>query len=210
MTKQDVILKREKIVKIVSGAKSYNCLMEDDNCQLLLQFLLKGPMTFDDIKQSFDNVDASKSDKTIYGYLNKLKKAGLVMEAGKRIITVNDSPVKTLTLYSRVAKAFYIDIKTGKKDGLTDDYLKVIASLTKQILNKESIQEDKFNNLINKVASYRKQTIEAINDLEDIAILDELSQFNVRGTKYILDIISWLSYLGNNEKFVSELLACFK
>ncbi len=55
-------------------------------------------------------VDEKKSDKTIYGYLNKLKKANLVMETGKRIITYSESQIKTLTLYSRTAKVFYIAI----------------------------------------------------------------------------------------------------
>ncbi|MHA1212083.1 MAG: hypothetical protein ACTSSH_06445, partial [Candidatus Heimdallarchaeota archaeon] len=125
MKSQDVIINKEKLVKTIYDLNNARCLQDDKNCELLLNFLLKGPMTFQDIKNAFKEVNAEKSDKTVYGYLNRLKKSTLVMEAGKRIITYSESHIKTLTLYSRTAKVFYIAIDMEKDTSkISDNYSK--------------------------------------------------------------------------------------
>jgi len=212
METQDVIINKEKLVKTIYDLGSVKCLQDDKNCELLLNFLLNDPMTFEDIKEAFKTVNAQKSDKTIYGYLNRLKKAHLVMEAGKRIITYSESHIKTLTLYSRTAKVFYIALDLSgdeKEKDRVDDYFIVIGRITCQLLNFKKFDEACFRKFYDDTTQKKRIDIEKINSISNPEILDLVATFDVRATKYVLDTVCWLAYIGEHPEIYQEMTKCF-
>jgi hypothetical protein len=211
METQDVIINKEKLVKTIYDLDSVKCLQDDKNCELLLNFLLDSPLTFEDIKEAFKIVNAQKSDKTIYGYLNRLKKANLVMEAGKRIITYSESHIKTLTLYSRTAKVFYIalDLSGDAKEDKSDEYFKVIGRITCQLLNFKKFDEACFRKIYSEITKKKRIDIEKINSINNPEILDLVATFDVRATKYILDTVCWFAYVGEHPEIYQEMIKCF-
>ncbi|MHA1124807.1 MAG: hypothetical protein ACTSO7_02915 [Candidatus Heimdallarchaeota archaeon] len=211
MSVQDVIIIQEKLVKRINKIENAKCLTDDKNCELLLDFLLKGPMTFEDIKKAFIKVDEKKSDKTIYGYLNKLKKADLVMETGKRIVTYSESQIKTLTLYSRTAKVFYIalDLEGDGIDNQYDDYFNVLSKLMCEMMNLKNIDEKCFKKIYDEFIVKRRTDIEKLNEIENPEILDLLATFNSRGTKFVIDTLMWLTFINDKNKIYDELRKCF-
>jgi len=210
METQDVIINKEKLVKTISDLGSAKCLQDDKNCELLLNFLLNDPMTFEDIKGAFKEVNAQKSDKTIYGYLNRLKKSHLVMEAGKRIITYYESHIKTLTLYSRTAKVFYIALDlSGDEEDKADDYFTVIGRITCQLLNFKKFDEACFRKFYDETTQKKRIDIEKINNISNPEILDLVATFDVRATKYVLDTVCWLAYIGEHPEIYQEMTKCF-
>lgn len=208
MDVRDVIINQEKYVKTIYDPEHAKTLQDDKNCQLLLNFLLEGPMTFEDIKEAFKQVQAEKSDKTIYGYLNKLKKADLVMETGKRIITYSENQIKTLTLYSRTAKVFYIAIDTEKK--ARDNYFKLTGKLLCQILGFDSLDEDYFKELYDRYIELKRKDITKINEQADDEIVQMLAETDVRGTKFVIDTLMMFAFIGQNEDIYKELMKCLK
>lgn len=211
METQDVIINKEKLVKTIYDLGSVKCLQDDKNCELLLNFLLNGPLTFEDIKEAFKSVNAKKSDKTIYGYLNRLKKAHLVMEAGKRIITYSESHIKTLTLYSRTAKVFYIalDLSGDDEEDMVDDYFIVIGRITCQLLNFKKFDEACFRKFYDETTQKKRIDIEEINNISNPEILDLVATFDIRATKYILDTVCWLAFIGEHPEVYQEMIKCF-
>ncbi|MBN1331009.1 MAG: hypothetical protein JXA54_16170 [Candidatus Heimdallarchaeota archaeon] len=211
MKTQDVILNKEKLVKTIYDLESARCLQDDKNCELLLNFLLETPMTFEDIKMAFKGVNAEKSDKTIYGYLNRLKKSDLVMEAGKRIITYSESQIKTLTLYSRTAKVFYVSLDISKSEGKkSPNYADVIGQILCQLLNFKSFDNEQFEKFFFNFSNKKRVDIEQINKIDQPEILDQIIPFDVRATKFIIDTICWLVYIGENPEVYNEFIQCFK
>jgi len=208
MKTQDVIINKEKIVKTIFDQSSAKCLSDDKNCQLLLSFLLAGPMTFDDLKQAFKSVQSEKSDKTIYGYLNKLKKAELVMETGKRIITLSESQIKTLTLYSRTAKVFYIAIDINEKK--SNLYFKLVGTLVCEILGYEEFDEMCFKKIYEEFVDEKRREISKINEISNPEITNLLTSPDVLGAKYVIDTMMMFAYIGNKENLNAEFLKCFK
>ena len=210
MLVQNVIINKEKLVKRIDNLDDAKCLQEDKNCELLLNFLIEGPMTFSDIKNAFKEINAKKSDKTIYGYLNRLKKADLVMEAGKRIITYSDSNIKSVTLYSRTARIFYIaiDIRDDRKMG--EDYVKLLAQMTCQLMNYSSYDESCFSKYYEEFTKKKRIDVERINNIENPQILNIMASFDLRETKYIIDILCWLLFICDNPNVFTDLIKCFK
>ncbi|NHJ46474.1 MAG: hypothetical protein FK733_01680 [Asgard group archaeon] len=213
METKDVIFTREKLVKTIYDRDHARCLQDDKNCLFLLNSLLEKPMTFMDIKMAFEEVDATKSDKTIYGYLNKLKKAGLVMEAGKRVISDPeriDKRIRDLTLYSRTAKVFYIALESGSETAHHDSYISIIAKITRILLDRSGVDSNKFQEYYHEFAQQKRGDIEELNKIDDKDILTLLSSFDSRSVKYIIDTICWLTFIGRKEKVHEDLINSFK
>ncbi|MHA1243601.1 MAG: hypothetical protein ACTSPK_05535 [Candidatus Heimdallarchaeota archaeon] len=211
MSIQDVIIIEEKLVKRINKIENAKCLTDDKNCELLLDFLLEGPMTFEDIKNTFVKVDEKKSDKTIYGYLNKLKKADLVMETGKRIITYSESQIKTLTLYSRTAKVFYIaiDLEVEGQENISDNYFEVLSKLICEMMGIEKLDKKCFKKIYDEFIIKRRMDIEKLNEIKNPEILNLLATFDSRGTQFVIDSLMWLTYINDKKELYDEMRKCF-
>ncbi len=211
MSIQDVIIIEEKFVKRINKIENAKCLTDDKNCELLLDFLLEGPMTFEDIKNTFVKVDEKKSDKTIYGYLNKLKKADLVMETGKRIITYSESQIKTLTLYSRTAKVFYIaiDLEVEGQENISDNYFEVLSKLICEMMGIEKLDKKCFKKIYDEFIIKRRMDIEKLNEIKNPEILNLLATFDSRGTQFVIDSLMWLTYINDKKELYDEMRKCF-
>jgi len=168
-------------------------------------------MTFEDIKNTFVKVDEKKSDKTIYGYLNKLKKADLVMETGKRIITYSESQIKTLTLYSRTAKVFYIaiDLEVEGQENISDNYFEVLSKLICEMMGIEKLDKKCFKKIYDEFIIKRRMDIEKLNEIKNPEILNLLATFDSRGTQFVIDSLMWLTYINDKKELYDEMRKCF-
>ena len=97
-------------VKIIREKDEIKTLY-DPNHGPIIRALRKGPMTVRELEEAYkkeaktkEDLEA-KTDKTIYRYLKDLKKANLVVEAGKR---VKIGKTATESLFSRTAEAFVV------------------------------------------------------------------------------------------------------
>ncbi|MHA2233508.1 MAG: hypothetical protein ACXAB4_13580, partial [Candidatus Hodarchaeales archaeon] len=181
---QDAITYQPQALKVVREANALQ-LLEDENLRLVLRLLRKQnqPMTVKELETSFGEEAEVKSDKTIYRYINKLEKAELVVQAGKRMFTDEKKKIRTQTLYARTAKIFLPDYGedtkkhySSEEDKLKEQIVKMVGVLigNKYGLDRSKISEDCLNALLHELGQQKsKLTIELLeSSLEE---LDELT-----------------------------------
>ncbi|MHA2250914.1 MAG: winged helix-turn-helix domain-containing protein [Candidatus Kariarchaeaceae archaeon] len=106
-TYQDIINYEPQLLKAIHDDE-ISKIISDSIYAPIITILRKGPMTVKEIEEAYNRVaDAPKSDKTIYRYLKELEKAELVVPAGQRVVL---GKTATETLFSRTARAFYIQM----------------------------------------------------------------------------------------------------
>ena len=212
MSFQDIITNQQKLIQVLSG-KMIEEVLEDDNHRYLLHFLFEGPLTVEELKIAFKNAGNEKSDKTIYRYLNKLKKAGLVIEAGKRIYTDKENQIKTQTLFSRIAKVIFTPFNKADRDPeLKRKSLEITSLILKERLqlNKEAnlnCLQEKIDSLIiskhNSIAEYFKET-------KNEEILELVQTMDISELYPILDIASWILLFTEKPEMIKQLTECFR
>ena len=141
---QDYINYEEKAILILDDEDAWK-LMGDSRYSPILVALRIGPLTVKDLEVEYnklvlkgiDNLSLGSKDKkelaektrrkgkTLYKYLAQLEKAGLIVQAGKRI---KMGQTATETLYGRTAKLFYYSDKR-KLSKLTESVKKIIPVL---------------------------------------------------------------------------------
>ncbi|MHA1213120.1 MAG: hypothetical protein ACTSSH_11735, partial [Candidatus Heimdallarchaeota archaeon] len=123
----------------------------------------------------------------------------------------SESHIKTLTLYSRTAKVFYIAIDMEKDTSkISDNYSKAIGQITCMLLNFKSFDEDCFKKFYDEFSAKKRIDVEKINDIESPEIMDDIATLDVRATKYIIDTLCWLSFISEKQDVQKEFNKCFK
>ena len=212
MSFQDIITNQQKLVQVLSG-KMIEEVLEDDNHRYLLHFLFEGPLTVEELKIAFRNSGNEKSDKTIYRYLNKLKKAGLVIEAGKRIYTDKENQIKTQTLFSRIAKVIFTPFnKVDRDPELKRKALEITSLMLKerlQLKNNANLNclQEKIDTL---VISKHKAIADYFKETENEDVLELVQTMDIAELYPILDIASWILLFSEKPEMVKQLTECFK
>jgi len=212
MTHQDIITNEQQLVKVLSEVSVENVL-DDDNHRFLLHFLVKQPLTVDEIKIEFNKSGNDKSDKTIYRYLKKLKRAGLVIEAGKRIFTDNKNQIKTQTLFARVAKIIFTPQgKTDKNPKLKQTSLKITSMLLKDRLNLRSDADlDCIQKQVDNITKVKNELIsDHFQSSKNSELMGLIQTMDIYELYPILDTVSWILLLNENPDAVKEIIKCFK
>ena len=211
MTFRDIITNKQKIVQVFIEADVEE-LLSDNNHRSLLHFLFKGPLTVEELEIAFEDSGNEKSDKTIYRYLNKLKKAGLVIEAGKRIFSDQDNQIKTKTLFSRVAKIIFTPISRFAGDkNLEQRALEVTNILLKERLGFKELADSKclLNNL-NEIMEIKKQTISNIFDnIDNPELLKMVEEFDIHELYPILDYLGWILLSIEKPEMIKNFNNCY-
>ncbi len=213
----DAVTYTPPVLRVIDDEESLK-LFIDKNLLLVLKVLReqKRPMTVKDIEAVFKKIEMEKSDKTIYRYIAKLEKSGLVVQAGKRIFTDEQHKMKTQTLYSRTAKIFFPK-KSVKMELAEEDRQKkhhMIRTLRILIGNLFAFKDRKgseecLDNLTDRIYQRKSELIielveASIEELDDLIADLSLDEINS-----LLDKASLLAILKEKDDWHEELVKCF-
>ncbi|MFX0090323.1 MAG: ArsR family transcriptional regulator [Candidatus Hodarchaeota archaeon] len=209
---QDIITYRQKPFKILETLEAIK-YSRDKILDRVLVLLKNRPMTLLELKEALN-----KSTKTIYRYLNQLKKAGLVVQAGKRIITKKNNEIETQTLYGRVAKIYYRglamkEIDEFLKEETTAEHfnrnMDHVALLLGQLFPNRKGDNQRLWELSKKVTTKKLEYLEKLLGNADDKTLDFISALGPIDTEYVIETVGLFAILSekNWEKEVSD---CFK
>lgn len=160
MEYHDSIIYEEEAIKILKDAK-YCDLLNNAKYSPIFIALRKGPLTIKGLEKEYNSIvkkdidkmeleDSEKKelqekmfrkDKTLYKYISKLRKSGLIIEAGKRF-KVGQTAAETL--FGRAAKLFLMDDKSERTFSMDEDkkYLSCFAKIISLITDGSKVSVD--------------------------------------------------------------------
>ncbi|NHJ85948.1 MAG: winged helix-turn-helix transcriptional regulator [Asgard group archaeon] len=211
MSFKDIITNRQKIIQDVSGPV-VDEVLSDENHRAVLQFLFDGPLTVEELEIAFKQSKNDKSDKSIYRYLNKLKKAGLIIEAGKRIYSDEDNQIRTQTLFSRVAKIIY---HTGKKfmhEEIENKSYEILSYILQEKLGlKDQAEIAELSEKTNQLLIAKHASIsELFQSTKNERLLELLQELEIHELYPILDFAGWIILFEEHPEIIKELIKCFR
>ncbi|MEA2071490.1 MAG: winged helix-turn-helix domain-containing protein [Asgard group archaeon] len=207
---QDIITNEGKMVEVFSNQKVSN-ILEDENHRTLLHFLFDGPLTIDELETSFENQGNKKSDKTIYRYLKKLKKAGLVIEAGKRIYSDDNKQVHSKTLFSRAAKIIYAPTNRIFQDEDSAKAFKLTELLFKEYTGaKSSLSIQNIKEAIENITKQKNAIVSEIFRNSNNPELNKLvNEFDIQELIPIFDFVGWILVVHKHPEFIKDFTDSF-
>ncbi|MHA1922563.1 MAG: hypothetical protein ACTSVP_05800 [Candidatus Heimdallarchaeota archaeon] len=225
---QDFITYEEKAIELIGGKEAWT-IMGDPRYELILVALRKGPMTVKDLEIEYNNLvlknietlslqpkdkkelveKTKRKGKTLYKYLTLLEKAGLVVQAGKRI---KMGQTATETLYGRSAKLFFQSDKADLHKH-TKAVKKIIPILCKifslEFGGKEISEEclEKFvEDLFLTIHDNREEIFSKYSDV----ITQESSEIYFDDLNLVVEILHMYMTIKNAPKFSKQLEKCLK
>lgn len=208
---QDVKTYDQKLFLIINEIEK-NVLLQDNNYHILIDSMRFKPRTVDEILDYYEDNSNPKSLMTVYRYLRKLIKEGLVVEAGKRILTFKDNRNKTVTLFSSTARIFYDNTYDQLSDEIGDVrkrecevYSKMFEILTD---GKESDMEC-INQIINKIYANGLKSMTEIMSRYETDLNKYLADFGVMMTNTLIVHIGWMTSIMNDD-IREKLVKCLK
>lgn len=209
---QDTIAFKQKAFMIVKSPEAVKFLRDRKLRFRILSLLNECPMTLVELQKELE-----KSDKTIYRYLNELEKAGLVVQAGRRIIKNEKNKFSGQTLYAKAAKVFYDgllieEIDQRIKDKKTADHQNKIMDQAAVLIGQLFENRKGDNKLLwelnkkldQKRVAYIKKFLENSSE-ENMSIITSLDHKEVQ---YIIDIVGLFAIL-SEPGWDKEISACF-
>ena len=205
----DIILNKMKLIKEIKDEKITKILTNKD-LKMMLKLLYK-PVTIEEIEKSFKEFDRTKSSKTIYRYLATLKKAGLVIEAGKRIKGEDNQNITNQTLFCRSASIFTLGFDYTVNDKEFRENLSIIKKILEQkYQNDQEINFERFELFFQEVSRKKMQLIlNFLNDSQDLfadisGIVEWTRFFN------LIDIISWFMLFNEQNDIFEQFMKLIK
>ncbi|NHJ04839.1 MAG: hypothetical protein EAX90_08445 [Candidatus Heimdallarchaeota archaeon] len=205
----DIILNKMKLIQSINDESTAK-ILTDKNLQIMLQLLYK-PITIEEIAKAYQEIDKTKSHKTIYRYLAILKKSGLVIEAGKRIIEGKNQQILNLTLFTRSASIFSIGYSNSEFDSESEKDLNFINELLmKKFSVRKKLTIEELNKFFFTINSKKTEIIEDLltgnrKELNEISgIVDWTRILN------LLDTLSWLILFKEKDQTLNEFIQNFK
>ncbi|HUT80318.1 MAG TPA: hypothetical protein VMZ29_03870 [Candidatus Bathyarchaeia archaeon] len=192
---KDAISYKQKPVKIIRDRKILE-LFKDENLDIVLKFLKKGPMSITDIEESFKKIGDEKSDKSIYRYLHKLIQAKLVAKAGKRITSTNESNLITETIYSRVAIAFITVTPVDDRECQGTETCPVWEA-TRVLLQEffgKNADPTIFANFCSQLDSDKDDLVIGLFENATEETLEKIAHLDYMGVNYVLQFAGWLAF----------------
>ncbi|MGC9779900.1 MAG: winged helix-turn-helix transcriptional regulator [Candidatus Heimdallarchaeota archaeon] len=212
MSQRDIITNQQKIVQFFSSDDIKDTLA-DENHRQVLHFLFKGPLTVEELEVAFKKSGNDKSDKSIYRYLSKLKKTGLVIEAGKRFLSDTENQIKTQTLFSRVSKIIFAPLGVfGPEEELRSKSLEIVNLIFQERMNfKNSADKACLKEKIEGVYTQKNNTIaqffEGNNNEKLLSLIQEL---DIHELYPILDFAGWVLLFEEHPEVLKEFVKCFR
>ncbi len=214
---QDAITYSQLLMKEITDEATIK-LFKDKNLSSVLGFLRthKDPMTMRELEENFRKIGEEKSDKTIYRYLKKLEKAGLVVQAGKRVFTTNKKKLKTQTLYTRIAKIFFPIVEPEEREAVSEEeshqkekMIEAIGISISKYFNAQLKSIDCLKRFLKKFkyegSSLPRKVLQNAKD----EITDLLMDLDWKYIESTVDTISLLAILHEKTEWQKELANCF-
>ncbi|MHA2364822.1 MAG: hypothetical protein ACXAC7_12780 [Candidatus Hodarchaeales archaeon] len=216
---------------------------ENYSYRSIFLLLLKGPMTLKEIQENqvfavkqlidydekwghYQNLKnlkkkdlKKKKENTLYTYLQDLKKAGLIIEAGKRITPGKPFPE---ILYTR--SSIYVfpstkpnKLKTSIKDSIQDikefNIVMLVMQALKMYLDKKAINEDKLKELFKQYKEEKEKLVkEVINKKTNGQTTNLMAKLTFEQRTLLIDtikFIEWILNMKDKNIFGKKLENCF-
>jgi len=229
---QDVITRPSEVLMIIDDEER-RAYFSDPNYHPVLVALRDKPLTVIELETEYNKIIEDKIDKmgfdpknkadqqqieklrkqlerkekTLYRYLDKLEKVGLVIQTGKRI---KMGQTATQTLFGRSAKLF---LTKGKDtDWCTNKTsIKTLSNVAKLISSLKGIPEpsvDCLGELMNKLDQcYTEEIIEFYRNKGD-EVYEIIKDSSFKEADKILHILNTLLIILNSEGYLKKLNSC--
>ena len=210
---QDLITFKPQIIKMLDS-KTFQ-LFTDENFTAVLGFLrIEKSMTIPDLVSAFSKNGLEKSESTVYRYIQKLIKKGLVTKSGKRITSVNPEEIRSETLYSRTARVFVdkssiTDDLDEEKESEIDQSCKICdlsAALLAQLFPDKKLDTECFSKIITKIEQSRIKLFTDLVENAEKEVLDEFDDISFEHVKEIINLTGWVAAMKtfNFDKEIDE------
>ena len=191
MLKQQAITYKQKAILILNDEQSL--CFNDTNLAWLLKFLAKGPLTISDLENVFKKHGKEKSEKTLYRYLSKLLKVGLVAKAGKRITSVDEGMLISETIYSRVAKVFISKKPKKFAEGEIRPEFEVAKMILSSIFDKKGGCGICFTEIANRFDIEKHTLFVELLEHADPEALEQFAELDWKGINTVKEFVGWIA-----------------
>lgn len=195
MESQDIITYKQAIVKVIDNEEIVD-ILKDGNLLPVLKFLQKGPMTINDLVETFNKKGDKKSDKTIYRYLHTLVQAKLVAKAGKRITSITADELISETIYMCTAKSF---IFPEALKHTPENYEKgfcpvfdVSRLLLKPIFDNKELDSNSFQKFLFRLDRERDELLVELFNSADDETIKKINDLDWKMLEIFLNYASWI------------------
>jgi hypothetical protein len=191
MLKQQAITYKQKAILILDDEQSM--CFTDINLAWVLKILAKGPLTITDIQEGLKKHEKYKSEKTLYRYLGKLLKMGLIAKAGKRITSVDEGILITETIYARVAKVFISKKPKKFEDGEIRHEFEVAKILLSCIFDKKRGCGVCFTEIANRFDIEKHSLFVELLEHADPEALEQFAELDWKGINTVKEFVGWIA-----------------
>ncbi|MFX1511741.1 MAG: hypothetical protein ACFFCQ_04080 [Promethearchaeota archaeon] len=207
---QDVISKKPIPIKNISPDRDNETfrLLTDPNYFPIIKALRKRPMTMKELEEEYNKIaEEKKSNKTLYRYLNTLKKAELVIPVGQRVVI---GKTATETLYGRSAKVFLLheDYEGWWWSQEGEQLALKINLLVSKVLNTEEAPLECLQKFLTQLTTKNRVILDELVEKEETAQL-----FLAEDLDEIVSIaktVGRLSVLLKEPDMIKHLHACYQ
>lgn len=191
MLKQQAITYKQKSILILNDEQSM--CFTDENLAWVLKILAKDPLTITDIKEAFMKHGKEKSEKTLYRYLSKLLKIGLIAKAGKRITSVDEGILISETIYSRVAKVYITKKPMKCDDGEIRHEFEIAQLILSSIFDKKRGCGICFTEIANRFDIEKHQLFVELLEHADPETLEQFAELDWKGLSVVKEFVGWIA-----------------
>ena len=228
MEYHDSIIYEEEAIKILKDAKYWE-LLNDAKYSPIFIALRKGPLTIKEleteynsfVKEDIDKMDLEDSekkelqekmfrkDKTLYKYVSKLRKSGLIVEAGKRF-KVGQTAAETL--FGRAAKLYLIDDKSERTFSMSEDkkYLSFFAKLISIITDGSKVSVDCLAEIMTNFLTQISEETEKIFNTYSKELAEFASEMSFSDIHKSLKGLNMFLFIRNASSFEEMFEKCIK
>lgn len=228
MEYHDSIIYEEEAIKILRDAKYFDLLNNAKYSPIFIA-LRKGPVTIKEleteynsiVKKDIDKMDLEDSekkellekmfrkDKTLYKYISKLRKSGLIVEAGKRF-KVGQTAAETL--FGRAAKLYLLDDKAERTFDKGEDkkYLSFFAKIISLINDGSKVSVDCLAEVMTNFLTQISEETEKIFKTHSKEITEFASDMSFSDIYKTLKGLSMFLFIRNASNFEEMFEKCIK
>ena len=191
MLEQQAITYKQKAILILNDEQTM--VFKDENLAWVLKILAKGPITITDIKEAFMKHGKEKSEKTLYRYLGKLLKIGLIAKAGKRITSVDEGILISETIYSRVAKVYITKKPMKFEDGEIRPEFEIAQLILSSIFDKKRGCGICFTEIANRFDIEKHLLFVELLEHADPETLEQFAELDWKGISAVKEFVGWIA-----------------
>ncbi len=206
---KDVLLYDQKIILTLNSEQKD--FMSNKPYSTILQSLRNKPKTVDEISQFLSGMGINKSKKSVYRYLNELRKRGLILIAGKRVTAKTNNSVNSFNLYTRSAKFYFnYNVEVEPEDlayiEVRNQFVQATTLFLETSYNRK-IQSVKFPNILKEIFDKKEKALLTL--MKDISNqkMEILQSIEWGDLSRILDVATIIKILLDTPTILENLLS---